>query len=372
MKRKGRYFWAVAMAAVCTFIPGLAFADEVLSQAEIDTTAGEYLESMANLMVADTPENEAAALERAKNSITDSSFQSDLRERISKWKEQLAENGLTYKAARSDLAVESQNIGSDGRLYVRATESTMLTIAGEEVEEGMASEHIFVYENVDGAWLLVEDEQVEPSGLLPEEGKSEYSIINEEGELEILTNESASLDEGQLEEIEGLDNQLEILPQAVTPTGYNPLKAAAYLEKYYRTYNPAYRSFKGKDCTNFASQALRAGGWTFKTGYSGNANFWWYTKKSQSKSWINVEYLGSFAKLSHRCQMLKSPSQLRLGDMLQVKPKGSKQKTHTMMVSYVKNGVPHFTYHSSDKLRVPLSKILSRYPGATFYCYDIQ
>ena len=170
MKRKGRYFWAVAMAAVCAFIPGLAFADEVLSQAEIDTTAGEYLESMANLMVADTPENEAAALERAKNSITDSSFQSDLRERISKWKEQLAENGLTYKAARSDLAVESQNIGSDGRLYVRATESTMLTIAGEEVEEGMASEHIFVYENVDGAWLLVEDEQVEPSGLLPEEG----------------------------------------------------------------------------------------------------------------------------------------------------------------------------------------------------------
>lgn len=43
---------------------------------------------------------------------------------------------------------------------------------------------------------------------------------------------------------------------------YNRQKAKAYIDKYWKNYNPAYPSFShgGGDCTNFVSQVLYAGG----------------------------------------------------------------------------------------------------------------
>ena len=53
----------------------------------------------------------------------------------------------------------------------------------------------------------------------------------------------------------------------------------------------------------------------------------------------------------------------------QVKPQGSNQKVHTMMVSYFNNNVPYFTYHSRNRYRRSLNQVLIDWKGATFYAY---
>lgn len=160
---------------------------EVLAPEEVDATAGAYLQAMANLMLGGTSDEKDAALERAEAAIPDSEFQRDLRVRIVAWRDQLAEMGLTYKSARSRACADAQILGDDGRLYLCAREETGLLINGNEVEEGAASAHVFVYEKVGDTWKLVEDRQVEPTGLLPEDGYYEQSFINEKGELQTIT-----------------------------------------------------------------------------------------------------------------------------------------------------------------------------------------
>lgn len=160
---------------------------EILGPEEIDATAGAYLQAMANLMLGETSSEKATALERAEAAIPDSEFQRDLRVRIVAWRDQLAEMGLTYKSARSRVCADVQILGDDGRLYLCAREETGLLANGDEVEEGMASAHVFVYEKAGDTWTLVEDRQVEPTGLLPEDGYYERSFINEKGELQTIT-----------------------------------------------------------------------------------------------------------------------------------------------------------------------------------------
>lgn len=134
---------------------------------------------------------------------------------------------------------------------------------------------------------------------------------------------------------------------------------ANYLEKYWSKYNPAYRNFSGKG----------AGGWKDKAGWYKNANYWWYNNSNQTWSWTSVDYWATFAKNSGRTSTLKNVWSLRIGDVLQVRAKGSKTKNHTMMVSYVKNNTPYFTYHSSNRYRRSLNQVLQDWKGGTFYAY---
>ncbi len=170
---------------------------EILGPEEIDATAGAYLQAMANLMLGETSSEKATALERAETAIPDSEFQRDLRMRIVAWRDQLAEMGLTYKSARSRVCADVQILGDDGRLYLCAREETGLLANGDEVEEGMASAHVFVYEKAGDTWTLVEDRQVEPTGLLPEDGYYERSFINEKGELQTITTLPSAASEAQ-------------------------------------------------------------------------------------------------------------------------------------------------------------------------------
>lgn len=82
-----------------------------------------------------------------------------------------------------------------------------------------------------------------------------------------------------------------------------------------------------------------------------------------------MNHWATFARNSGRTSALKSVWDLSVGDVLQVKPKGGKQKKHSMMVSYVKDGIPYFTYHSSNRYRRSLRQVLKDWKGGTFYAY---
>jgi cell wall-associated NlpC family hydrolase len=81
-------------------------------------------------------------------------------------------------------------------------------------------------------------------------------------------------------------------PRAVTPR-WTVNKAATYADRYARRRDPAYRSW-GDDCTNFVSQAMRAGGRPFTDLGGGGSAAWWYAKSTQSSSWINANNLNDY------------------------------------------------------------------------------
>lgn len=97
------------------------------------------------------------------------------------------------------------------------------------------------------------------------------------------------------------------LTQIVSPVmadTYNKQRAVNYARNYARSYNyPAFPIFQS-DCTNFVSQALLMGGWTFR--YNGNSAYaWWYGGRhdawwSYSDSFVNAHLLFNFIRNTRR------------------------------------------------------------------------
>ncbi|MBM7169660.1 amidase domain-containing protein [Streptomyces sp. G44] len=166
-------------------------------------------------------------------------------------------------------------------------------------------------------------------------------------------------------------------PATPTPSGkttgsYDYAAMARYAEKYWYSYNPAYRKFNGAggDCTNFVSQALRAGGWKPVPGSAYDYRNWWYDGTSQSTSWIGVNEWAWFTLSNRRAPNLANVYQLDVGDVLQVDFDKNGSKDHTMMVTYRNGrGMPYLTYHSTDTYRRSLASVLASYPDARYFAY---
>jgi hypothetical protein len=141
---------------------------------------------------------------------------------------------------------------------------------------------------------------------------------------------------------------------------------ARYAETYWDNYNSAYRTFAdvGGDCTNFISQAMRAGGWADDTGWYRSAENWWYNDLNETWSWVNVSYWHDFAAVhSGRTSILGSPSYMGLADVLQMDFTNDGSKDHTMIASYI-GSEPYLTYHTNDTYRRSLAELTSKYPSA--------
>lgn len=356
---------------------------DTIGQDLLDNTAKVFIENKVNLM---TDSNNNSSQETINRKIKSKNFNKEAR-MIVEYRNELSSLGEKYSNSKTELEILSQNIGEDGNLYVTAEETTMLTIEGSDTETGYSAKHEFIYSKENNEWKLIEDRQLEPTGLLPLYQAEEFVYDNKNNDSMLVDELSFNAGENVL--FSENDSEPEIEASTVKPTndkiteaksqntmlktsgGYNYTAMANYLEKYWKNYNTSYRDFSGKggDCTNFVSQALRAGGWKDKSGYYKNSNYWWYNSLNQTYSWINVEYLGSFARSSGRCTMLDNVWNLRKGDFLQVKAKNSSTKTHSMMVSYFKNGTPYFTYHSSNRYRRSMNQVLLDWPGGTYYAY---
>lgn len=288
---------------------------------------------------------------------------------VDRYREELASLGERYSSSRTETAIDSIVSKTTTEIKLIATETTFLTIEGSGTETGFSAKHEMTFsQNSKGVWELTSDEFLEPTGLLPL--SEAESLVKEDSEYFTHTIGSANFSD-LTPAATHRPVTVDAHDKIATRGGYNYTAMANYLERYWNNYNPAYRSFSGSggDCTNFVSQALRAGGWEFKSGWYRNANYWWYNWSNQSRSWTAVEYWATFARNSGRTSMLSNVWQLRKGDVLQVKPRGSNQKVHTMMVSYFNNNVPYFTYHSRNRYRRSLNQVLIDWKGATFYAY---
>lgn len=373
-----KFFSGILIAVLLANSLGVqAFASTSIEQdkislTELEDTAGSYIQSKVDIMLA----NEAPIKRKNLNNSNAISVSPNEAKLITEYREYLSRVGETYNASETSFEILSQNVTDDGKLHVVAKETTMLTIAENGVETGYSANHEFIYTQINGIWKLTEDRQLEPTGLLPlyqanlfvyseqEEANKNIQTVPEQG-LAMATNND-EIEASTIKPSEPFPDKM-----SYRASRYNYKAMADYLEKYWENYNPAYRDFSGKggDCTNFVSQALYAGGWAHKSGWYRNANYWWYNSFNQTWSWVNVDFLGTFARNSGRCIMLDNVWKLGVGDFLQVKPANSDTKVHSMMVSYVSNGTPYFTYHTSNRYRRSMNQVLADWGNASYYAY---
>ncbi|KND26440.1 hypothetical protein IQ63_37070 [Streptomyces acidiscabies] len=163
------------------------------------------------------------------------------------------------------------------------------------------------------------------------------------------------------------------VPKVLTGGTYDYKAMATYAEKYWSNYNPDYPNFNGQgaggDCTNFVSQSLKAGGWKHAPGYVYDYTKWFGNNEIQSYSFVGVNEWSWFTQNAKRSTPLANVYQMQVGDVLQVDFDRDGSKDHTMIVSYVANGMPYLTYHSSNTYRRSLSSVLASYPNSYYYAY---
>lgn len=160
---------------------------------------------------------------------------------------------------------------------------------------------------------------------------------------------------------------------ATDPKAADNKKVVAYAKKYWKNYNPAYRSFAGSggDCTNFASQALHAGGWKYtKRAGKTNTKYWWYAKDTQSYSWALANRLPVYAVKSKRATKVSNPYTLNLGDILTADWDANGNENHSMIVTKVEKTAKgrelYLTYHTNDRLNYPFSLVVAQNPKAAY------
>ncbi len=182
---------------------------------------------------------------------------------------------------------------------------------------------------------------------------------------------------------------------------YNANNAVSYARTWAYSRNTSYpvldaNSSQGGDCTNFVSQALRAGGWRNTATTSTTSDLlWWFTNKTTtgySQSWSTAH--GFFRHMNGGVNppgtgtsyegwtKWDGATSLNYGDVVSADWTGDNAIDHTMIVTGFRrmaNGLvePRFTYHSNDRKDFPLSDLMaalrqSGYNNAKFYRFGIQ
>ncbi|MFO1442644.1 amidase domain-containing protein [Bacillus sp. Bva_UNVM-123] len=168
-------------------------------------------------------------------------------------------------------------------------------IMEEEVEERIAE----FYKGV-----IVDDIEVNPFEVVKIEEKQENENVREEETLERISYE------------------------------YDRLKAVQYAERWWNSYNPAYKTFE-VNCTNYISQCLYAGGAPMR-GHPNRGQGWWTTNSNWSYSWSVANAMKNYlphSKIGLRAKEVSSPKELLLGDVICYDFQGDGRFDHTTIVT---------------------------------------
>ncbi|WP_338419855.1 amidase domain-containing protein [Streptomyces klenkii] len=281
-------------------------------------------------------------------------------------KEKLKALGEAYSAGDTRVAVDRTSV--DGKkATMRVTETTRLTyrkIRGDEPEDtGFQAHHELSFAAAgNGAWELTGiralDEMPQINAPAPAAPEAKAAVAG--------AGDTPNAPEASVWPFP------QRLPKDTT-TGLNYKAMAEYAEKYWKNYNPDYRAYPlgtGGDCTNFVSQALKAGGWKHAPGKAGDYTKWWYGSDTQSDSWTGVNEWSWFAQNSKRVKPLKYAYQMEVGDVLQADFDRDGSKDHTMLVTYRDSlGTPYLTYHSFDTYRRSMLSLSVMLPLTKWYAY---
>jgi hypothetical protein len=292
----------------------------------------------------------------------------------------LREHGLMYASYQTTFGDESVSV-NDGDATVRITEATSLVnqyVDGSTADLPVteyAREHVVALVKVDGRWRAKSD------ALLQAFAPSTADDVPEVASLRPL-----SLDASP----QGATS-LSMVPRATGAYRLNRSAIVTYAVAWVgkdlhqfstRGYNPTYApaTFLNDDCTDFISQALYAGGWTFKQGLKWIHNYWWFEfvwPHLYTDTWTQARSWADFVQLSGRGSMAGYVSDLQLGDILQFGTQNDGSIGHSMIVTKRDSfGNVWLTYHSVNELNRPFWDLYTEqkkiYPRITFYGWRLQ
>ncbi|MFG2748357.1 amidase domain-containing protein [Streptomyces xanthophaeus] len=341
-------------------------ADRATSEA-FARIADDVLSERTQALVEDQPGRRQAGQTPAKTRMSaqlkkdEEAAISSLRSR----KTRLADLGEAYTGADTRVAVDRATV-TGGKATVEVTEQTTLTYKKLRGDEPETTDFRTRYElkltsKRGGGWELTSIKSRDTGPV----------AINEP----VATKGNVVKDDGN-QYPDGTPASTKYpapaKPKAKTGGAYDYAAMAKYAEKHWSNYNPAYRKFNGAggDCTNFISQALKAGGWKAVPGSTSDYRNWWYDGTRQSDSWVGANEWAWFTLSNQRAANLANVYQTDVGDILQLDFNKDGSKDHSMMVTYRSSaGMPYLTYHSTNTYRKSLASLIASYPDAVYFAY---
>ncbi|MFI8100304.1 amidase domain-containing protein [Streptomyces sp. NPDC086023] len=301
-----------------------------------------------------------------------------------------------YSRAEVTVAPDTASVSGD-TATVKVIEDTRLYFPHPAPDapayEGYSIPHTLTFtRSAQGEWEIAGDRaEVNRSGVLPSTQITELDDvgpINEpgpDGEMEPDGGPEPEPLEGPVTDAPSSTSQMaaEAMSQeakTMVTASYNYQYMINYAKKYAYSYNPAYRKYD-QDCTNFISQAMRAGGWKMTSGgilHRKDPDEWFYGSYTWSTSyaWAGAHNWYWYAiKHSRRTKALDNVWKMYPSDVLQIdfvdratgRPNGIID--HTMIVTAKKNGELYLTGHTNNVIDKPLTTILYERRGAWFYAH---
>lgn len=276
-----------------------------------------------------------------------------------------------YSRAEVALLVDQATVSGD-TATVEVTEDTKLHYPDPQPDEPAYEEyslpHTLTYaRSLDGTWELTNDQaRVDWTGPAPTTQLTQpVDVPAPDSEVEGDKPVAART------EHDGLDMPTE---EPDPTSGYNYGNMASYADRHWKRANSDYRVY-GNDCTNFISQAMRAGGWGTTSGSAMSrkdnskwfyASFTWTT----SYTWAGAENWYWFAnKHSKRTKMLSNVWHMAKADVLQADWKRDGIIDHSMIVTTRTSNEVYLTYHTPSTHNKKLSTIVAQYPRAWWYAH---
>lgn len=258
----------------------------------------------------------------------------------------------------------------DTRLYMPFT-AVEVAEGAPEYEEFSLPHTVTFTRSADGTWLLASDKADTGSGPAPSTQLTEPDATEDTGGGTPDENEGGKDAPSSTDELPN-DGTKDVKLQA----GYNYGKIVAYADKYWKNPNKGSYRIYGNDCTNFISQAMKAGGWDIigptDAGQRSNNKKWFYTifMERTSYTWAGAENWYWFAiKHSKRTKSLDNVYKLVSSDVLQADWDRNGNINHSMIVTKKYNGVPYLTYHTTNTHNKSLKKLVADHGGAWWYAH---
>ena len=337
--------------------PAMAAPDTTVDQTLLTRAAHEFIQHRADMLVSGKTTTHGvtalaggAVLAGQQVGAAEAVASTELAAR----RERLAAGGERYTDARTEITSVRADVGKGSAELVVVERTTLdydRVSGGEPTDTEFAAERTFRFTRSSGGWVLTDQRLTEDGPLPVTEPSVRAAAPGSGGAATARPTEPAS--------------------GKVTITAYNYQAMADYALRHVFNYNPAYRRYNdvGGDCTNFISQALRAGGWAHVSGWYRDYRHWWYNSLNETWSWINVNSWASFARHSGRTSHLSNVWYLGLADILQMDFSSNGSKDHSMIVTVRSSSMPYLSYHSTDTKNRSLQSLLDNNRGATYYAF---
>ncbi len=176
----------------------------------------------------------------------------------------LARLGEKYRAGSTKVTLDATQV-KGRRAKVAVTETTTLTYdkaTGKSPKStGFQAHHELTFQaDRNGTWQLTGIRDTDDG----------YLAVNQVAKPAVTSAKTAAEDDGPPSAARAATSwPAPAKAKNFSATGYDYKAMVAYAQKYWNNYNPAYPDFNGQgaggDCTNFVSQALKAGGWKART-----------------------------------------------------------------------------------------------------------